>query len=50
MDPQHRGRFFLPFVAGDPRTAETLSEVLLLTMDKEIKDPVILEQLIAQPA
>ncbi|MBN1318590.1 MAG: DUF4132 domain-containing protein [Anaerolineales bacterium] len=47
---QHRGRLFLPFVDDDPRTAETLSKVLLLARDKKIKDPVILEQIIAKPA
>ncbi len=44
---QHRGRVFLPFADDDPRTAEVLSKVLLLSKDKEIKDPVILEQIFA---
>jgi len=46
---QHRGRLFLPFVDDDPRTAETLSKVLLLARDQEIKDPVILAQILAKP-
>ena len=44
---QHRGRIFLPFADDDPRTAEVLSKVLLLSKDTEIKDPVILEQIYA---
>lgn len=44
---QHRGRLFLPFADDDPRTAEVLSKVLLLARDKEIKDPTILEQILA---
>jgi hypothetical protein len=40
---QHRGRLFLPFADDDPRTAEVLSKVLLLSRDKEIRDPTILE-------
>ena len=44
---QHRGRLFLPFADDDPRTAEVLSKVLLLSKDTEIKDPVILEQIFA---
>ncbi|HMA35880.1 MAG TPA: DUF5724 domain-containing protein, partial [Chloroflexia bacterium] len=44
---QHRGRLFLPFADDDPRTAEVLSKVLLLARDTEIKDPTILEQLLA---
>jgi len=44
---QHRGRLFLPFADDDPRTAEVLSKVLLLSKDREIKDPVILEQIFA---
>lgn len=46
---QHRGRLFLPFVDDDPRTAETLSKILLLARDKEIKDPIILQQIITEP-
>jgi hypothetical protein len=40
---QHRGRLFLPFADDDPRTAEVLSKVLLLSRDREIRDPNILE-------
>jgi hypothetical protein len=43
---QQRGRLFLPFVDDDPKTAETVSKVLLLARDKEIKDPSILEQIL----
>ncbi|MBX9789121.1 MAG: hypothetical protein K2Y37_09420 [Pirellulales bacterium] len=42
---QQRGRLFLPFADNDPRTAEVISKVLLLARDREIQDPVILEQL-----
>jgi hypothetical protein len=45
VQSQHRGRIFLPFVDDDPRSAELLSKVLLLARDKEIKDPLILQQL-----
>lgn len=44
---QHRGRIFLPFADDDPRTAEIMSKVLLLARDTEIKDPTILEQILA---
>lgn len=44
---QHRGRLFLPFVDDDPRTAEVVSKVLLLARDSQIKDPTILEQILA---
>ncbi len=40
---QHRGRLFLPFADDDPRTAEVLSKVLLLSRDTSIRDPNILE-------
>ncbi len=43
---QHRGRLFLPFADDDPRTAECVSKVILLAKDKEIKDPILLEQLL----
>jgi hypothetical protein len=43
---QHKGRLFLPFIDDDPRTAEVVSKVLLLAKDKEIKDPIILEQIL----
>lgn len=44
---QHRGRLFLPFADDDPKTAEVISKVLLLARDDQIKDPGILEQLLA---
>ena len=44
---QHRGRLFLPFADDDPRTAEVLSKIILLARDSEIKDPTILEQILA---
>jgi hypothetical protein len=42
---QQRGRVFLPFADDDPRTAEVVAKVLMLSRDREIKDPTILEQL-----
>lgn len=45
VDPQHRGRLFLPFTDDDPRTAEILAKVVLLARDDQITDPTILEQL-----
>src|SRR5690606_6955480 len=45
---QHRGRIFLPFADDDPKTAEVLSKVLLLARDWEIRDPTILEQIVAR--
>jgi hypothetical protein len=42
---QHRGRFFLPFVDDDPKTAEIMSKILLLSEDSKIKDPTILSQI-----
>ncbi len=42
---QHRGRIFLPFVDDDPRTAEVLSKILMLSKDDKIQDPTILRQL-----
>lgn len=42
---QHRGRIFLPFADDDPRTAECLSKVLLLSRDRDIQDPKLLEQI-----
>jgi hypothetical protein len=45
---QHRGRLFLPFADDDPKTAEVISKVLLLARDQEIKDPIILEQILAR--
>jgi hypothetical protein len=48
VSSQHRGRLFLPFVDDDPKTAEVMAKVLLLAKDKEIKDPTILEQILAK--
>jgi hypothetical protein len=45
VEAQHRGRLFLPFADNDPRTAEMVSKVLLLSRDKEIQDPTILQQI-----
>jgi hypothetical protein len=42
---QHRGRVFLPFADDDPRTAELMSKIILLSDDRAIKDPAILEQI-----
>lgn len=42
---QHRGRFFLPFVDDDPKTAEIISKVILFAEDRKLKDPTILEQI-----
>ena len=42
---QHRGRIFLPFIDEDPKTAEIISKIVLLSEDKKIKDPHILEQI-----
>lgn len=42
---QHRGRIFLPFADDDPKTAEILSKILLLSEDSKIKDPAILAQI-----
>ena len=42
---QHRGRFFLPFVDEDPKTAEILSKIILFAEDQKIKDPFILKQI-----
>ena len=42
---QHRGRIFLPFADDDPKTAEILSKILLLSEDSKLKDPSILSQI-----
>ena len=42
---QVRGRIFLPFADDDPKTAEIVSKILLLSEDTKIKDPTILSQL-----
>lgn len=43
---QHRGRFFLPFLDEDPKTAEIISKVILFAEDSKLKDPSILEQIV----
>ena len=45
VQSQHRGRIFLPFVDEDPRTAEIVSKIVLLSQDQTIKDPTILSQI-----
>lgn len=42
---QARGRIFLPFADDDPKTAEIMSKIILLSEDKKIKDPAILSQI-----
>lgn len=42
---QHRGRIFLPFIDEDPKTAEIVSKIVMLSADQKIKDPHILEQI-----
>lgn len=42
---QARGRIFLPFADDDPKTAEIMSKILMLSEDKKIKDPGILNQI-----
>lgn len=42
---QHRGRIFLPFIDGDPKSAEIISKIILLAEDKKLKDPSILSQI-----
>ncbi|XMO86217.1 DUF4132 domain-containing protein [Algibacter sp. AS12] len=42
---QHRGRLFLPFIDDDPKTAEIISKMKLLSEDNKIKDPTILAQI-----
>ncbi len=42
---QTRGRIFLPFADDDPKTAEIMSKILLLSEDHKIKDPTILSQI-----
>ncbi|MEC1177794.1 DUF4132 domain-containing protein [Metasolibacillus meyeri] len=43
IQSQHRGRIFLPFADEDPRTAEIMSKIVLLSEDNKIKDPSILQ-------
>lgn len=40
---QARGRVFLPFADDDPKTAEIMSEIILLSEDGRIRDPEILK-------
>lgn len=42
---QRRGKLFLPFVDEDPKTAEIMSKIVLLSEDSKIKDPYILDQI-----
>lgn len=42
---QKRGRIFLPFADDDPKTAEIISKILLLSDDSQIKDAAILKQI-----
>ena len=42
---QQRGRVFLPFADEDPKTAEIMSKIILLSEDSKIKDPTILDLL-----
>ncbi len=42
---QHRGRLFLPFLDDDPKSAEIISKMKLLSEDNKIKDPTILAQI-----
>lgn len=42
---QQRGRIFLPFADEDPKTAEIMSKILLLSEDTKIRDPEILKYL-----
>nr|MCR5611345.1 DUF4132 domain-containing protein [Clostridiales bacterium] len=41
---QARGRVFLPFADDDPKTAEIMSKIILLSEDTKIKDPEILSK------
>jgi len=42
---QHRGRIFLPFIDDDPKSAEIISKMKLLSEDNKIQDPTILSQI-----
>lgn len=42
---QTRGRIFLPFLDEDPKTAEIVSKIVLLSADDKLKDPTVLEQI-----
>ncbi|MDP4177767.1 MAG: DUF4132 domain-containing protein [Bacillota bacterium] len=41
-----RGRIFLPFIDGDPKSAEIVSKIIFLSEDNKIKDPSVLEQIL----
>jgi Family of unknown function (DUF5724)/Domain of unknown function (DUF4132) len=45
VQSQQRGRVFLPFADNDPRTAEVIAKVMLLSKDSEIQDPIITRQI-----
>ena len=45
VQSQHRGRIFLPFADEDPRTAEIMSKIVMLSEDNTIKDPSILQMI-----
>ncbi len=40
---QSRGRVFLPFADDDPKTAEIMSKIILLSEDTKLRDPEILK-------
>lgn len=40
-----QGKIFLPFLDEDPKTAESISKILLFADDAKIKDPYILNQM-----
>lgn len=42
---QNRGRIFIPFADNDPKTAEIISKILLLSEDDKIDDSTILKQI-----
>lgn len=46
VQSQHRGRIFLPFADEDPRTAEIMSKIVMLSEDNKIKDPSILQWIV----
>ena len=41
-----RGKVYLPFLDEDPKTAEILSKIVMLSEDGKIKDPEILRQIV----
>lgn len=45
VHPQSRGRVLLPFADDDPKAAEIMSKIFLLSADSKIRDPTILNQL-----